>query len=142
MDKEKPEGWALERISRRRAVKRVAAGAAAAWSAPVLTSLSTPAFAQYGHCAATPPCGDTRVGDGEGDEFFTDCQVAPPCICVATVEGQCACIQLNVGLGPCSATSQCGGGAVCVNDTCIGDICQPLCNTLAPSEATGRVNTR
>jgi hypothetical protein len=131
MDKEKQEGWALERISRRRALKRVAAGAAVAWSAPVLTSLSAPAFAQYGPCPVPPPCGPACASSG-----FRDCQVAPPCICVETVEGECACVQFNIGTVACSATTDCGAGAVCVNETCLGDFCQPLCAGLAPSHGT------
>jgi hypothetical protein len=39
-----------ESISRRRMLKRIGAGAAVAWTAPVLTSIRTPAF------AATPAC--------------------------------------------------------------------------------------
>jgi hypothetical protein len=39
------------RINRREALKRAAIATGVAWSAPVLTSLRTPAFAQYG-----PPC--------------------------------------------------------------------------------------
>lgn len=46
-------------ISRRTMLKRLGAGAAVAWSVPVLTSLRTPAFAQYGGvgCITLPRAG-------------------------------------------------------------------------------------
>lgn len=37
-------------ISRRRMLKRIGAGAAVAWTAPILTSVRVPAFAQYPTC--------------------------------------------------------------------------------------------
>ncbi len=140
MAKEKPEGWSLERISRRKALTRVAAGTALAWSAPVISSLRTPAFAQYPACAE-PPCGPACGGP----DTWLECAPTFTCICIQTIEGTCACIQTNVidpgGPTPCTASSQCSAGAVCVNDTCIGDICQPLCAGGAAA-GTDRVNSR
>src|SRR3989442_1284069 len=40
-------------ISRRRMLKRIGTGAAIAWTAPILTSIRTPAFA-YGACGCPP----------------------------------------------------------------------------------------
>jgi hypothetical protein len=37
-------------ISRRRMLKRIGAGAAVAWTAPIITSVRTPAWAQYPTC--------------------------------------------------------------------------------------------
>src|SRR2546427_9333835 len=43
-------------VSRRRMLKRIGAGAAVAWTAPILTSIHTPAFAQgSAECASCPP---------------------------------------------------------------------------------------
>jgi hypothetical protein len=50
------------RINRREALKRAAIATGVAWSAPVLISLRTPAFAQYG-----PPC-----EEGCGYGFHTE----------------------------------------------------------------------
>jgi hypothetical protein len=115
MDKEKPEGWALERISRRKALKRVAAGAAVAWSAPVLTSLSSPAYAQYGACATCPPfsCLDPIV-------CSTVCFCAPheptgACVCWAPV-GICSGDAANPDI--CDTDAECepitGPGSKCL----------------------------
>ena len=55
MDPDTSSERSLEKeISRRRMLKRVGAGAAIAWTAPILTSVHSPAFAQYPGCAA--PC--------------------------------------------------------------------------------------
>ena len=58
-----------DRISRRTILKRIGAGAAVAWSAPILTSIATPAFAQAsgGRCAGgnCPPCNfGSQCGNG------------------------------------------------------------------------------
>src|SRR2546426_3328048 len=57
-------------ISRRRMLKRIGAGAAVAWSAPILTSVRTPAFAQSGGSPCDPgaPC-----------DVNTPCNFANPC---------------------------------------------------------------
>jgi CHRD domain-containing protein len=46
-------------VSRRRMLKRIGAGAAVAWTAPILTSVRTPAFAQ-----ASPSCHLVTKADG------------------------------------------------------------------------------
>ena len=80
---------AVRRISRRKMLKRLGAGAAVAWSAPVLTSLRTPAFAQYGPCAPIGAlCGppDPRCGGASG---CPDCPGRT--FCVALDDGSCFC---------------------------------------------------
>jgi hypothetical protein len=117
-----------EQISRRRMLKRIGAGAAIAWSAPVLSSVRTPALAQYA-CAAFP-CGAACPNEPGALFCDPDGPEGTACACVPTVEGTCACIRTNfvtVPPGACSASSQCGSGSVCVNDGCFGDFCQPLC---------------
>jgi hypothetical protein len=50
-------------VSRRAMLKRIGAGAAVAWSAPVITSIRTPAFAQYPPtgCIELPHAGAVEV---------------------------------------------------------------------------------
>jgi hypothetical protein len=107
MDERAPKG-----ISRRSMLKRIGAGAAIAWSAPVLTSIRTPAFAQYGECAQGCPT----------------CQFGPPCrgcACVG-VPDECFCS----GVGICTFDAPicrqdsdcdafCGPGGVCAE--CVFD---------------------
>jgi hypothetical protein len=66
-----PEGTRNE-ISRRRMLTRIAAGAAVGWSVPVLTTVRTPAFAQYPppEDRTSPTCRKSAEGtDGTGREF-------------------------------------------------------------------------
>ena len=59
-----------EGISRRKMLKRIGAGAAIAWTAPVLTSIKTPAFAQS---PCEKDCGGNDCGCNSA------CNVAVPC---------------------------------------------------------------
>lgn len=106
-----------ENLSRRRMLKRLGAGAAVAWTAPVIVSLSArPAFAQ-----ATPTC------DCISDPCNNEC--GPPgagCLCAAPVEGGCACF-IPVCGNPCSSSSECGAGALCVTTCCGQNSCAQLC---------------
>lgn len=97
-------------ISRRRMLKRIGAGAAVAWSAPVLSSIRTPAF------AGTPPgCG------------------CPPfnCLSPETCDNGCFCAPHHGNGGPCvcwSSGSCLIGQEICVTDQdCVdqgfGDTC-------------------
>jgi hypothetical protein len=79
------------RITRRRMLKRLGAGAAVAWSAPILTSIRTPAFAQYpSGCAPSQAfCGtqDPSCGPTACPEL---CRGAPG-YCSALDDGSCFC---------------------------------------------------
>jgi len=109
------------RISRRRMLKRVGAGAAIAWSAPILSSLRTPAFANYVDrcpetCQACPPegCGS----DERGDCFcFPTCNNPPgqPC-----GEGPCVCVSPRFcnAVGLCNTDAECPDGEVCIASCC------------------------
>lgn len=110
-------------ITRRTMLKRIGAGTAIAWSAPILTSLRTPAFAQYGEvcelcgCLNEPGalvCGQTPSGDD--------------CVCARTSDrARCVCVQ-NDTIAPCEAGDTCPAGQICV---CLTDTdatwCVPLC---------------
>ncbi|MGH2572301.1 MAG: hypothetical protein ACRDGU_02235 [Actinomycetota bacterium] len=132
MDQEKQEGWALERLSRRRMLKRVGAGAAVAWSAPILSSLRTPAFAQYpARCeVCAEVCGES-VGTPGG-----------PCNCFDDVEGNGHCTNnFNcAGSRACTSSAECvtafGPNFFCQTGTgcggACGQVCAPECGTAAP----------
>src|SRR6266508_901231 len=106
-----------EPLSRRRMLKRIGAGAAVAWTAPVITSLwARPAFAQ------SPVC------DCISDPCFNEC--GPPgagCLCAGPVEGGCACFIPECG-NPCASSSDCGAGQLCVKQCCGENVCAVLCN--------------
>jgi len=101
-------------ISRRRMLKRIGAGAAVAWSAPIITSVQTPAFA-----ASAPACSPCAPFDCNNPAF---CQ--EPCFsfCVERINTQCFCgpaIGWNNPPGDpiCAQDSDCaffGQGSVCV----------------------------
>jgi len=122
MDGEREDGWSLERISRRKALKRVAAGTAIAWSAPVLTSLRTPAFAQYPRCQE--PCDGCFDGIGDAP-CGTDPVRGGTCLCSRTTEGVCFC-GADDGCnewGNCGSSADCPPGFACKPVGCTG--CDP-----------------
>jgi hypothetical protein len=111
MSADKTEGWSLERISRRRMLKRIGAGAAVAWSAPVLTSLRTPAFAQYARC--------------EGLACAAECGVSVPpelgaCLCFEDVSGASHCTNNFF----CNDARACNTNEDCVSAFGVGFFCQ------------------
>jgi hypothetical protein len=114
-------------ISRRSVIKRIGAGAAIAWSAPVLQSLSAPAHAQYSlNC--TQCSGDFCFGQ-------TLCGETPPfgCPCAQPVgqEGGavCFCYQddLCSNRTPCDEQSDCPAGQTCVHTCCDASIGTAVC---------------
>jgi hypothetical protein len=126
------------RITRRRMLKRIGAGAAVAWSAPVLSSLRAPAFAQ-----ATPVCAGC-----------TDFECAPPieecgagaggfrCFCDQDLAGNCQC--LNDAF--CSVLLACGTGGLCPpnfhcipTSCCAEPKCIPRCGIVARARTAGEV---
>ncbi len=114
MEEERQEGH----ISRRRMLKRVGAGAAVAWAAPVLTSLSSPAYAQYGAC----------VGCAMSCANQPDC--APPgefCGCDSTPEGDCFCIDHGSCGAACDSSADCTIPGQRCAFSCCGFACQYPC---------------
>jgi hypothetical protein len=128
------EGRPESGISRRRMLKRLGAGAAIAWSAPVLSSLRTPAFAQGypRECidCETNPCGFDPVAEC-GTSVTGDI-----CVCALLVTGGCACFQPICLPNPelCDVTDPtCPVGFACVNEGCCAvSFCAPLCATVLP----------
>jgi hypothetical protein len=120
-----------EGISRRRMLKRIGAGAAVAWSAPILTSIKTPAFAQSGPPPPPPPCEGCSACPSQqacNDNSNCQCWMSSPdngntCVCNAFV-GFCGDTPLCPGgQGDCDSQLP---GSTCVQ-TCCGQICAPPC---------------
>lgn len=125
MDDRSREDRPVSDVSRRTMLKRIGAGAAIAWSAPVLTSLRVPAFAQE----ASPACTGCETNLC-GVDPFNVCGTSPsgdPCVCAQAVPGgPCVCNQPACG-PPCVA-GVCPEGFVC-HQCCGGELCAPLCGT-------------
>lgn len=126
MDDEKLNG-----VSRRRMLKRIGAGAAIVWSAPVLTSLRVPAFAQ----GVSPSCACTSC-----DDFA--CGASGPfdsCFCTTAAEGGCFCREIHsVTFFPetCTDDTPCPPGWRCVC-TGLGNVCRPPCGANVPEGTAG-----
>lgn len=91
MESEEPGGNS-SRIDRREALKRAALVTGAAWAAPVLTSLRTPAFAQYG-----VPCEEDCVYVAHFEPPGFSCSACEP-ICPGGNCGDCrgpACARIT-----------------------------------------------
>jgi hypothetical protein len=104
-----------EPISRRRLLKRLGAGTAIVWSAPVLTSMRTPAFAQASPSCQPGFCGPGLVFCGPD----TACDLPPGCnvgICSRMNDNSCLCWDFAVCTSPnpiCQSDSDCGGNLKC-----------------------------
>jgi hypothetical protein len=134
-------------ISRRRMLKRVGAGAAIAWSAPILSSLRTPAFAQAypTRCQGGPGTGCAVGGDHCGGQV--DC--GEGCSCLATSAGDCFCHQFvscgNAGVTACTSDADCGPsqtnprgeGWRCASSCCGTNLCHPPCGAEGVATARG-----
>jgi hypothetical protein len=114
-----------EGISRRSAIKRIGVVGAVAWSAPVLSSMNSPAFAQRGTPGPDPECA------GATCTTFTQCSnTNPDCVCVSVcpsgglcVPGSTSCASLT----PCGDDCSCPDGSLCAVDTCCGiPVCVPV----------------
>lgn len=116
-----------ERISRRRMLKRIGAGAAVAWTAPIITSvMASPAFAQSPTCdCISDPCSNECGPPGAG------------CLCAQPTEGGCACF-IPECLSPCNSSSDCGSGQLCVTICCGENFCAALCSGSSGRGRRGR----
>jgi hypothetical protein len=119
---------ARDSISRRSVIKRIGAGAAIAWSAPVLQSLSAPAHAQYGG-ECTECAGDFCSGQ-------TICGSSGPvgaCACAQPVGseggGTCFCYEDDFcnNRTPCDDQSDCPAGQTCTHSCCDASIGTAVC---------------
>jgi hypothetical protein len=124
-------------------LRRIGIASAIAWSAPVVTSLRTPAFGQAisgAGCACGASCGET-AGCSPSD-----------CFCLTSVEGREFCSQ-NFTCDPeaptCSSSADCPAGWVCQpaidEGPCTGScgrVCVPPCGTCGPGGLASRTGAR
>jgi hypothetical protein len=140
-----------KRIGRRTVLKRIGAGAAIAWTAPVLTSLRSVAFASQSNPGACTECaGDFCFGQ-------TICGSSGPlqlCGCAqpAGQEGGTVCFcyedDLCINRVSCpNGQSDCPIGQVCVHSCCDQinggvPVCWSPCGTSAPRGQQGSKTKR
>ena len=114
-------------LSRRDVIKRAAVVGAVAWSAPMISSIRTPAFA-----ASLPPgCATAECGT------FISCAtptsgacVDDVCACAEAAQGGgfCFCNAFCVDVTPCpNGQSDCSGNTTCALNTCCGNVCLSAC---------------
>jgi hypothetical protein len=122
-----------DRISRRRMIKRLGAATAVAWTAPILSTLGSPALAQLAPCygrTCTEPCptfGPECGADGPPGN--------PACICLPAKgpqgEDTCFCHGCVCGCtgAVCTTSAQCPAGWGCIRSCCPGTEfqCAPPC---------------
>jgi hypothetical protein len=103
---DQPSADDRNRVSRRRMLKRIGAGTAVVWTAPVLTSIQTPAFAQASPgCDCLPfDCSPNAQTCPDGNCWCTPHHGGGPCVCFS--EGKCF---------PCSSDDDCAAGRVCAD---------------------------
>jgi hypothetical protein len=122
-------------ISRRKMLKRIGAGAAVAWSAPILTSLGTPAF------AASPACGPT-CDVYACNSLNPICGASGPnglCICSKATDGTCFCWADDL----CSNRTPCGPGGACpAGQKCVSNCCDQTGGPLVCWDPCSSARTR
>ncbi len=118
-------------ISRRKMLKRIGAGAAIAWTAPIITSIKTPSF------AASPGC----PGGGLGCQAPGDpCSGQVPCgnqgcFCNQNVTdgapngGFCCTVPTDCTNLDCRNNSDCPSGQVCQATCCPNPKCFVVCTS-------------
>jgi hypothetical protein len=128
----------MDRISRRKMLKRIGAGAAVVWSTPIITSIQTPAFAASG-----PLC--SRCIPYDCVNPMPLCNNGTQCVCVTRINGECFCmgaVTFN-GAGPpiCANDADCQfiPGGVCVQ---MNPDCNAIGNVGCASPCTGTEHTR
>ena len=121
--------------SRRSLLKKIGAGGAMVWAAPIITSAS-PVGGQLSACPAV----DWNCFNGDPLVFCTF--PGPPigiCICDNDTEGNGFCLNdvFCSDVPTCVSSGDCPPGWRCVADTCCGvPICAPPCGTV-PAVTTG-----
>jgi hypothetical protein len=112
-------------ISRRRVLTGAAVGAGALWAAPSIVSLGASAGAASAISCSNP--GSDNCGGP-----FSDCSPGSDasCFCTHDIDGNVVCIAIDLccaGCQSCASSADCPSSCACVPDTCLGNVCQPLC---------------
>jgi hypothetical protein len=125
-----PEELGQDGISRRKMLKRIGAGAAVAWSAPILTSMRAPAFAQQDTDACDPdstcnpaePCSALDLCGGDRGDCACFVRIRDnACACDAFPSNFCA------DYPPCNSDADCPSGMECYASCCPAGICRGPC---------------
>ena len=125
-------------ISRRSMMKRIGAGTAVVWAAPVLTNLASPANAQFNYGT----CTDCAV-DGDNCGGQVACGNTGSCSCLRTSDGGCFCHEFSScgALPTCTQQSDCQAGWACSLSCCSATdtdfFCHPPCGTNAGGAQAG-----
>ena len=140
---------APDRLSRRKMLKRIGTGAAVVWTAPVLTSMRTPAFAASGTACLGIGCfSDCSITRNSFPACPDVCMCGPNCVYAQDTSGVCrnfepiccACVDA------CRDNSQCPEGYFCVCTwmDCGLSVCVPCCGncTAALCAKCGRASGR
>jgi hypothetical protein len=118
------EETTVQKVSRRRMLKRIGTGAAVAWLTPIVTSLGSRAEAACSSCVE-PNCSWTCGGN------LVQCGLGgiDGCFCSHDTEGGCFCWQDSFcsEVTPCSSTPDCPPGYRCVPTCCGPGNCFPVC---------------
>ncbi|MGH2746791.1 MAG: hypothetical protein ACRDKB_02555 [Actinomycetota bacterium] len=133
-------------VSRRGVLKRAGVGAAIVWSAPVLTSLASPAYAQGGTPPSGPGPSDCTIGrDWTCGQVIEECTGdpanPPPCVCDVDTEGRTFCWNnyFCADTSVCSSSDDCPGDARCVSSCCSSSTtftCAPPCGQTLPGASS------
>jgi hypothetical protein len=123
------------RLSRRRMLKRIGAGAAVAWATPVLTSVRTPVFAASGGSCPSDCCvpgvciSEQCICESCGCK--TGRCTSPGCFAAFNTEGMCQFFQREgcPCLARCSNSSECPPGqqCLCPDNGCGVSVCVSCC---------------
>ena len=130
----RPEQADRAGISRRRMLKRIGAGAAVALTAPVLTSIRTPAFAASG-------CPVTGCQKGGICDSFVPCGGGGRCSCLHTTDAGnptfCCDTDFVCGDQVCETCADCPAGWACITSCCPTNTCAPPCTGGAAPKRQG-----
>jgi hypothetical protein len=113
-------------ISRRRALKRIGVAAGIAWTAPIVASIRTPAFAGSPVAGCSDQdfvCGGPLTVCGQGNNGLD-------CFCEKGSSGSTICVNdlfCDDGLTVCTSDTDCPSGWICAADSCCGTVCLPPC---------------
>src|SRR5712691_7071699 len=112
---EEPQVVHEDGISRRRMLKRIGAGAAIAWTAPVITSIRAPVFADI---QSPNPCTDQDFVCG-----------GPVTLCGSDANGDCGCESGDRHMAKCVSNTPCDSLVPCNSDAdCPSGVCSAADN--------------
>ena len=129
------------RISRRRMLQNIGVASAVAWTAPIVTSIGSKAFASASdacHEARDWNCGDTFRICGTGGYNGL-------CLCDVDSSGKSVCwgnyLCGDPNATPCTSNADCNSAFPYCVTSCCGQTCAPNCTNAAPRRAPNGAKT-